>query len=93
MLDEFYLPEAKDFCKGALDKGTRHCTYGWMNVFEIGADKKIYILWHKAATTAGIPGPDRDIIHRNDHPKTTLAQLARAFELFVEKLGYEVVDA
>lgn len=84
------VPRPQDFCKHQTSCGERKCSLGWMIAFELTNDyARCVDAWHEAASEIGIPG-GVGIGSRNDHPKTTYKQLAKAFELMLVKLGYEI---
>lgn len=87
--------EREDFCKGRLTNGSRHCTVGWMITAQLPRTLAVERVWHQAATEVGIKDGSLTAVYtRNDHPTTTLAKLAEAWNRMVKLLGYtEVVDA
>jgi hypothetical protein len=97
--DEFVLPEPDDFCKKWLSSADgKRCTLGHVRALLSPrgiSDRRFFRAWNRSADVAGIIRltsrlPIHPVFARNDHRSTTTAQLARAFRLTVEALGFEI---
>ena len=87
------LPTAQQFCKHApCGRGGAKCTTEWRRLYvdahyvSYKTWMAFFPIWHRHANDLGIPLPREAIINRNDHPATTLAQLAECFARTVREM-------
>lgn len=94
--EKITLPGPSDFCKKMISTADgRRCTMIWFSCLfpmHTRREKNRFIRhWHKSADEIGIPD-HIELFDRNDDRKTTLKQLAAAFEKTVESLGYSISE-
>ena len=96
--EEIDLPEAEDFCKGILRKGSRCCFIGWRlallpDLTESQNDRFSTV----ARSVANEMALKRNeyywgmaLSDINDHKGNTREQLAEWFARTIKKLGYDI---